>query len=147
MAVAADQRPLGGRPAVVERGLADELDLDLPVDALDRADEHVVGVVVGRRSRVRGDLVLVIARPDGQRVADDEPAARRLPRRHEHVRPRLVRTRRRVVDAERPEPEEPGLAVEQAAEDARGVEGGHAQPVDRAVGRDERAVWQLDRNA
>src|SRR5206468_5883271 len=40
--------------------------------------------------------------------------------------------------SERTEAEEAGLAVEQAAEDARRVEARHAQPVDRAVGRDER---------
>jgi hypothetical protein len=44
-----------------------------------------------------------------------------------------------VVDPERTEPERPGLPVEQAAEHARRVEGGDAEPVDRAVGRDQRA--------
>ena len=82
-----------GVAAVVERRLADELDLDVALEALDRAHEHVLGVVVGRRPRVRRDLVLVVARAHRQRVADDDPAGRRLPGRHEHVRARLVRAR------------------------------------------------------
>ena len=43
--------------AVVEHRLADQLDLDLAVDALGRPDQHVVGVVVGRRPGVRRDRV------------------------------------------------------------------------------------------
>ena len=50
-----------GRAAVVEDRLADELDLDAPVEALDGAHEQVVGVVVGGRAGVRRDLVLVVA--------------------------------------------------------------------------------------
>ena len=53
VAAVVDQRPFGGRSAVVEGGLADELDLDLALDALDRPHEHVVAVVVGRRPGVR----------------------------------------------------------------------------------------------
>ena len=117
--VVADKRPRRRLAAVVERRLADELELDLAVDALDRPHQHVVAVVVGRRPRVRRDRVLVLARPHRQRVAHHDPAGRRLPVRHEHVGSRLVAARGGVVDAERPEPEEPGLAVEQAAEDAR----------------------------
>ncbi len=139
VAVAVDQRPLGRRAAVVEDRLADELDLDAALEALDRAHEHVVGVVVGRRARVRRDRVLVVAGPDRQRVAHDDPAGRRLPGRLEHVRARLVGARGRVVDPERPEAEGAGLAVEQAAEHARRVEARDAEPVDRAVGRDQRA--------
>ena len=108
-AVVADQRPLGRHAAVVEDGLADELDLDVAVDALDRPHEHVVGVVVGGRTRVRRDLVLVVARPHRERVAHDDPAGRRLPGRFEHVRSRLVDARGRVRDPERPEPEDARL--------------------------------------
>ena len=76
VAVVADERPLGRRAAVVEHRLADQLDLDLALDALDGAHQHVVGVVVGRRPGVRRDRVLAAARPHGQRVAHDDPAAR-----------------------------------------------------------------------
>ena len=41
--------PTPRRAAVVEGGLADELDLDLALDALHGAEEHVVGVLVGGR--------------------------------------------------------------------------------------------------
>ena len=63
----------------------------------------------------------------------------RLPRRDERVGARLVGARGGVVDAERPEPERARPAVEQRAEHARRVEARHAQPVDRAVGRHQRA--------
>ena len=101
VAAAVDERPFGRRAPVVERRLADQVDLDPALEALDRPHQHVVGVVVGRRPRVRRDRVLVLPRPHRQRVADDDPARGRLPRRHEHVRPGLVDARRRVVDAER----------------------------------------------
>ena len=68
MAAPVDERPLRRLATVVEDGLADELDLDPAVEALDRAHEHVVGVVVGRRPRVRRDLVLVVVRAHRQRV-------------------------------------------------------------------------------
>ena len=53
--IAVDERPRRRLAPVVEDGLADELDLDVSLEALDGADEHVVGVVVGRRPRVRRD--------------------------------------------------------------------------------------------
>ena len=58
-----DQRPLGRDAAVVEDGLADQLDLDLAVEAQDRAHEHVVAVVVGRRPGVGSDRVLAVRGP------------------------------------------------------------------------------------
>src|SRR5207248_1905320 len=42
------------------------------------------------------------------------------------------------TDPERRQPERTGLPIEQAAEHARAVEAGEAQPVDRAVGGHER---------
>jgi len=136
---AVDRGPLGRRPAVVERRLAHELHLDATLEALHRAHEHVVGIVIGGRTGVRRHLVLVIPRPHRQRIAHAHPARRRLPRRHQHIRARLVGPRRRMGDAEGAEPEEPRLPVEQAAEHARCVEGRDAQPVDRAVGRNQSA--------
>jgi len=138
MAVVADERPLGRLAAVVEDGLADEFDLDASRDALDRADEQVIRVVVGGRAGVRCDRVFPGRRAHRQRVPDDDPAVRGLPGRLEHVRPWLVDDGGRMIDPERCEAEEAGLAVEQAAEDARRVERGHAEPVDRSVGRHER---------
>ena len=88
--VVADQRPVGGRAPVVEDRLADQLDLDLAVEAEHRAHEHVVAVVVGRRPRVRRDHVLAVLRAHRQRVAHEDPAGGRLPGRGEDVGPRLV---------------------------------------------------------
>ena len=70
----ADERPVGGHAAVVEDRLAHEVHVDAALDALDRAHEQVVGVVVERRPRVRRDGVLGAARTERERVADDEPA-------------------------------------------------------------------------
>ena len=89
---------------------------------------RVCGVTCPRRGAGRG-----------QRVAHEHPAGRRLPRRQQHVRPRLVDARGGHVDPERPEAERARLAVEQRAEHARRVEARDAQPVDRPVGRDQRA--------
>ena len=99
----------------------------------------MVAVLVGGRPGVRGDLVLVIARAHGQRVADHDPARRRVPRREEGVRAGLVDAGRRDVDTERAQPERAGLAIQQRAEHARRVEARHAQPVDRSIGRHQRA--------
>ena len=135
----ADERPLGRRAPVVEDRLAHQVDLDAALQAQDGAHEHVVAVLVGRRPGVRRDLVLVIARTHGQRVADQGPAARRVPRRQEGVRAGLVDARRGDVDTERAQPERAGLAIQQCAEDAGRVEARHAEPVDRSIGRDQRA--------
>ena len=60
--IAVPEAPLGRLAPVAEDRLAHELDLDRAVQALDCAHEQVLGVVVCRRSRVGGDLVLVVAR-------------------------------------------------------------------------------------
>ena len=138
MPVAVHERPLGRRPAVVECRLADQLHLDAPTEAFDGAHEHVIRVVVGRRPGVGRDRVLVTRRPHRQRIANDEPAGRRLPGRHEHVRAGLVVLCGRMRDPERAEPEEAGLAVEQASERTRRLEAGNAEPVDRPVRCDQR---------
>ena len=135
----ADQRPLRRRTAVVERRLADQLDLDGSFQAADGAHQHVVGVVVGRRPGVRGDRVLPLPRAHGQRVPDQDPAGRRLPRGGHDVRAGLVRPRGRMAHPERPEPEVAGLPVEQRAEHAGRVEARDAQPADPPVRRDQRA--------
>ena len=138
VAAPVDHRPLRRDAAVVEDGLADELDLDHALEALDGAHERVVGVVVGRRAGVGRDPVLAVPRPDRQGVADDDPAGRRLPGGDEDVRPRLVDPRRRMVDPEGAEAEDARSPVQQAAEHAGRVEAGDAEPVDGAVGSDER---------
>ncbi len=142
--VAVHQRPVGRGPAVVEHRLADQLHLDLPSRQRDRAHQQVVGVVVGRGPGVGGDLVLALPRAHGERVADHDPAGRRLPGRDQHVGPGLVASRRRDVDAERTQAESARLAVEQGPEHARGVEPWDAQPVDPPVGATSAPVWQSE---
>ena len=144
--LALDQRPRRRRAPVVERGLADELDLDLASrhstvrtsrwSASSSAGGRVCGVMV----------VLVIPGADRERVADDDPAVASS-RSSEDVRPGLVDARRRVDDPERREAEEAGLPVEQAAEDARGVEGGMQSQSIAPSGATSAPVWQSERNA
>jgi hypothetical protein len=141
------QRPVAGIAAVVERGLAHEVDLHRAVDASRGADERVVGVLVERRSRVRGDRILPTARTHRQRVAHDHPAGGRLPRRDDRVGPRLVDPVARDVDPERTEPEAARAAVEQRpntlGESKRGTQSQSTVP----SGATSAPVWQLERNA
>ena len=137
--VVAHERPPRRSAAVVEHGLADQVDVDAALDALDGAHQHVVGVVVEGRARVRRDRVLASPRPERQRIPDDDPSRRHLPGGDQHVRARLVRAGGGHVGGERPDPEVTRLPVEQRAEHARGVEARDAQPSDAAVRRDERA--------
>ena len=85
------------------------------------------------------DLVLVIPGTDRQRVADENPAGRGFPRSRQNVRARFVNARRGVINPEGPEPKASGLPVEQAAEYAGRVEAGYTEPIDRAIGRHQRA--------
>ena len=114
--VPSTQRPGGRHPAVVERRLADQLDLDRALEALDRAHQHVVGVVVGRRPGVRRDRVRALPGPHRQGVVDQHPATRGVPRRRHHVGAGHVGAGGRHVDAVRAEPERAGATVEQVAE-------------------------------
>ena len=134
-----DERPLGVGSTVVERWLADQFDLDLPFEAADGPDEHVVGVGVGGWTRVRGDRVLTLVRSHRERVPDHDPSGGRLPGGRHDVGAWLVVPGGRHVDAERAESKHAGPAIEQSAEHARRIEPRNAEPVDRPVGRDESA--------
>ena len=133
--------PGRGARAVAEDRLADLLEVDGAVHAAGRPDEHVMGVEVGRRPRVRRRLRRLAGPPatDDQGVADDHPAGRRHPRRLDDVRPRLVAAADRAAHVRGPEAPASGRAVEEGGEDARRVEARWAEPLDRAVGGDEGA--------
>ena len=137
--VALEERPRCRCPAVVEDRLAGQLDLDLALDALHGADEHMVGAVVGRRSGVRCHAILADTRPHGERVAHHHPSTARVPRRDERIGSRFIGARVRDGHAEGSQPEAAGLAVEQGGEHAGRIEPRHAEPVDRSVRSDERA--------
>ena len=135
-----DHLPARRRAPVVEHRLAHRLDLDRALDALDHAHQHVIGVVVGRRPRVRRLVgVVVVPRPDRQPVVDDDPPRRGHPRRLEDHRPRHVAHRQRHDHPVRPDPERARAPVQQRPEHARRVEPRDAHPLDAAVGRDQRA--------
>ena len=136
----ADVLPVRVAAPVVEDRVALQLDLDAAVDAADRAQQHVVGVVVRGRAPVRGGALLgVMPRTDEQHVAHDHPAAAGAPRRLQDHRAGQVPARggdHRVGGAE---PERAGVAVQQRAEHARTVIAREAHPFDGSARRDERA--------
>ena len=125
--------------AVVKARRADQLDGHLALDALDRAHQRVLGVVVGGWARVAAGALARVPVADRQRVRDDEPARRRHPRRLQHVGAGDVAAARRHVDPVGRDPERSRTAVEQRTEDARAVKSRQAQPLDGAVRRDQRA--------
>src|SRR5215211_6460544 len=139
MPITIDQCPVPGRPAIVERRFADQLDLHRAVQAADSADQHVIGVVVGRRAGVRRDHVVTLTWTHRQRVPHQDPTGRGLPRRGQDIRAGLVNPGGRMVDPERSKPEVAGLTVQQAAEHTGRVEPRNAQPADRPIGRDQGA--------
>ena len=114
--VAVEKGPLHRCSAVVEDRLAFQLDLDLAVDALHRADEHVVGAIVGRRAGRRRDAVRPDTRTHGERVAHHYPSSSGVPRRDQRVGSRFVGAGVGDGDAEGAEAKAAGLAVEQRAE-------------------------------
>ena len=127
------QRPVGRYPPVVEVRLAVQFHVDRALHAEHGSHEHVMGVLVGGRARVWGDLVLMLGRADRQRVSHHRPAGRRVPGGDEDVGAGLVDPAARHVDPEGAEAERAGLPVEQRAEDAGRVESRHAEPVDPTV--------------
>ncbi len=131
--------PVRGLAAVVEGRIADERHLDLAIDAAHRPQQHVIGVVVGRRPPVCvRALVLVMPAAYQQHVADDDPAATRPPARLEDHRARQVASRGGDVDPKRAEAKGAGVTVEHGAEHARRVDPWQAHPLDVAARSDER---------
>jgi hypothetical protein len=128
------ERPARLLGRVVERGLADDLDLHLPVDALDGSDEHVVRVA--RPQRPPGDIRFVIAvrGREHEGVMDHAPSRLRHPRRLEHVGSGDVTPRRRRPEPLRTHAVGARATVEERGEDRRRVEAGKAEPFDRPVG-------------
>ena len=69
-----DEFPLRGLAAIVECGLADQLDLDLALEALDRPNEHVVGGgarVSGPADRSRLATSAPVDGTDADNIPDD----------------------------------------------------------------------------
>ena len=133
-----DHRPAGGRRAVVEHRLADDLDLHHPLDAFHDAHQHVVRVVVGRRAGVARAVRVVVPGAHRERVEHPDPPLRGHPGGLDHVGPGDVAPARRDEHAVGPHAPAAGAAVEHRPEDRGRVEVGDAGPLDRAVVGDER---------
>ena len=140
--------PLGADGPVVEHRLAVERELDGPVDALDRAQQDVLGLVVARRAAMRrGALLVVIPGGHEEGVADDHPARRGLPRRLEDVGAGQVAPAGGNHDVGRAHAEAARRAIEQGAEHARPVGPRQAHPLDVAAWRDERVALAVRQEA
>jgi len=127
-------------PAVVEDRHRVDDHLHPAFDAGGQAQEGARrGGVAGRTPEV-GAPPPVAVRLDHEQVLDQQPPARRVPRRLEHHRPRDVVTVARHLGPVGAEADAPGGAIEQGTKDAGRVGSGEAQPLDRPVGRDEAAV-------
>ena len=124
MPIVVDQRPVRRRPAVVEGRLADQVHLDACPSRQRTVRTRRWSASSSAGGRVCGVTASsAVARAHRQRVADHDPARRRLPRRR---RGRSCRARRPATVGwlipNGPEPEVARLAVEQGAEHARRVE-------------------------
>ena len=131
--------PAAPLAAVVEGGLAVHAELDRAVHAPHGAQQHVLGVVVGRRPPVRAAVPVVVPpRPHDQAVAHHHPALAAVPaglQDHGAGQVAPVGRDHQVLGAE---PEPPGVPVQQGAENARAVHPRQAHPLDRAARRDQR---------
>ncbi len=131
-------RPRAEGAAVVEHGLAVHDQLDRSIHAAHRAQQDVLGVVVGGRAALGARaLILLVPRPDQQHVAHDDPAGAGPPAGLEHVGARQVAARGGHLHVGRPEAEAARVAVQDGAEHAGRVDPRHAQPLDVARRRNQ----------
>ena len=131
--------PPGVLAAVVEGGHAVQGELGLAVHAADRPQQHVLGVVVGRRPDVRAPVrMVVLPRPHDQAFPHHQPALAAVPAGLQHHRAGQVAPVAGHAHVVRAEPEPAGVPVQQRAEDARAVHPRQAHPLDRAARRHQR---------
>jgi hypothetical protein len=104
--------PVGPGTAIVEDRLADHLDVDLALDALDHPQQDVLGLVVGRGTAVGLEVVLRPPVADREEVADHDPAGPRHPGGLEDVGARLVAAAHRGPEAWGADSPEAGAAVQ-----------------------------------
>src|SRR4051812_15570917 len=113
IAAAAPRQPRG---SVVEGRLADHLDVDLALEALDLADQDVLGLVIRRRAPVRLEVVVLAPVPESEPVADDDPAGAGHPGGLEDVRPGDVAAADRRGPSPRRPPPQSGAPAQNRAE-------------------------------
>ncbi len=135
--------PAGVGPAVVEHRLAVEHDVDLALDAADRTNQHVLGLVVPGDASVVLPPPVLGPRPHEQRVANDQPAGACLPRGLEHVGARQVAATGGHQQLGRAQAERSCPSIEDGAEDAGAVGAGQAEPFDAAAGAHQRAHFTV----
>ncbi len=125
--------------AVARPRIALERHLDRPVHAAQRAQQDVLGVVVGGRASVcRGAFAVVPPGADEQDVADDDPARPGTPRRLQDHGPGQVAPPGRDVGVGGGDLEAACVTVEDRAEDGRPVHPRQTHPFDVPARSDER---------
>jgi hypothetical protein len=140
--------PVSPLISVAEHGLAVQRQLHGTLYAPHRAEQDVLGVVVGRRPDVLGvSRVLVPPGPYHQAVAHDDPALAAVPARLQHHRPGQVPPVGRHLDILRAEPERARAPVQDGTEQAGAVHPGQAHPFDGPAGRDQRSHLAVGQEA
>ena len=130
--------PAGG-PVAKQRGAVHH-HLDLAADTGGGPQQHTGGAEVGRRPAVVRAAVTDVGPAHHQQVMNDQPAGRCMPGRLEHHGARDVPAVMRHLGTGWTEPELPRGPVQQRPEHTRRVGPGQAQPLDRAVRRDQAAL-------
>ncbi len=131
--------PRGMAAPVVEHRLAVQDGLHLAVEAAHRAQQDVIGVVVGRHPAVGVRAVLVVMPgTDEQRLAYHDPSAALLPARLEDHRAREVAASDRDHRVRRADAKATSVAIEDRPEDTRAVHPRQAQPFHIAARRHQR---------
>jgi hypothetical protein len=140
LTVAASHVPPGAAsPTVLMRRLALQDEVNGAAQAPDRAEQDVLGAVVGWRPLVQGRSArLVPPWAHEQHIADDRPARRRAPRGLQDHRPGQVAPPGGHHDVRGPQPERARAAVQYGPEDARTVHPRQAHPFDGSARGDER---------
>jgi hypothetical protein len=125
--------------AVIKRRLAFQHEVNGPLQAPDRPQQHPLGAMVHRRPPMSpGSGRVMPPRADQQDITDHRPACRGTPRRLQHHRPGQVPPSGRDHDIRWPEPEPASRPIQHRGEHARAVHPGQAHPFDIAARRNQR---------
>ncbi len=132
-------RPGPGGSAVVEHRQAVGLHLDVAAEARRDPQQRSLRGGVARHSSPRCSSFGIVRGAHHQHIVHRHPAGRCVPSGLQHVGAGHVPALIGDARVRRTEPEHPGRAIEQRPEHARRVRPRQAQPLDRAVGCDQRA--------
>ncbi len=131
------------RGPVIKEGRTVDHHLDLAAETRRSPQQHASRAEIGRCPVVVRAAVMDVSLTHHQQVMDNEPPGRSLPGRLQDHRSRDVGALIRHLLVRRAEPELAGSPVQQRPEHTRRVRAGKAQPLNRAVGRDQAALLAI----